>query len=98
MLNDFETRARAKKAAKIAAVVPAGYTTSRRRIAKVAAKLATFTQEQRDRWARVAGVASPSDATWLAVVATVLAMPPSRHRHDFRNGDVCSACDVARAA
>lgn len=43
---------------------------------------------------------------WLAVHESHLAsmgvdasiLTPKRHRHDFRDGDVCSTCDAARGA
>lgn len=96
-MSSHEIQARANKVAAIVALVPRRFTASKVKAARVADRMALFTAEQRTRWASVAGVTAPSDLTWAHVVAAVRARYPRVHRHDFRDGDVCSICDRVRA-
>lgn len=92
----FEITARAEKVAKIAALVPRRFTSSRNNAARTAARMERFTAEQRDRWAVAAGAHPASAETWAMVVAAVRVRYPRVHRHDFTDGDVCSTCDAIK--
>lgn len=95
-MNAHEIAARAEKVAKIVALVPRRFTSSRNNAARTAARMERFTAEQRDRWAVAAGAHPASDETWAMVVAAVRVRYPRVHRHDFADGDVCSTCDAAK--
>lgn len=95
-MSPFESLARVRKTAKIVALVPRRFTSSRNNAARTAARMERFTTEQRDRWAVAAGAHPASDETWAMVVAAVRVRYPRVHRHDFSDGDVCSACDALK--
>ena len=95
-MNAFEITARAEKVAKIVALVPRRFTSSRNNAARTAARMERFTAEQRDRWALAAGAHPASDETWAMVVAAVRVRYPRVHRHDFSDGDICNTCDAMK--
>lgn len=67
----FEQTARARKVARIMAVVPHGR--NAQELATVAAWLARMTVAERTALAAYAGALPPSDETWRAVVASAFA-------------------------
>jgi len=71
---DFEARARARKVAKIVALVPDGATAAEN--AEIATWLAEQADQFRREYAKLAGVHPPSQTTWDAVVAAVRARRP----------------------
>ena len=95
-MNSFEVAARAEKVAKIVALVPRRFTSSRNNAARTAASMERFTAEQRERWALAAGAHPASDETWAMVVAAVRVRYPRVHRHDFSDGDICATCDAMK--
>ena len=68
-MNDFETRARAAKVAKLAALIPHGRTAPE--IARIASAVEAATTAARAQFSERIGVRAPSDQTWTMVVAEV---------------------------
>jgi hypothetical protein len=61
-MSVHEHIARARKVRKLIALVPAPVTKSQ--AWRLAMTLSAFTPAQRERWARAAGVTTPSNLTW----------------------------------